>query len=171
MDFVGSGSSQPLGPFLMSSLLWWGSSGCWLQVLSGGGVCSNPILGLSPEDRPPPCLPHSQSSPFWLLLFPPGQERMCVLRRGRTHGSAPWLWFLPILGSFHGFWKISDARSGQDISKSLLGALPACSDPAWTPWRSGCPVPVPRSSGPLGCILRGAIFRQVSVGLGGWEKC
>ena len=71
----------------------------------GGRVHSNPILGLPPEDRPLPGLPRSQSPLLWLCLFPPGQERACVLRRGRTHGSAAWLWLLPVPGPFHGFWE------------------------------------------------------------------
>lgn len=139
----------------------------------GGGV-QTPSWGSTQRTGPLPGLPCSQEPPFWLHLFPSGQERVCAEKGGGTHGSVAWLWLLPVLGPFHGFWeKVSDARSGQDISKTLLGALRpwSCSDPAWRPGRSGCPVPAPCSAGPSGCILRGLHFRQASVGVGGWEKC
>ena len=136
-------------------------------VIGGRGVFK-PHLGAPSRGQAPSLVSYALRAPL------SGCFSSHLTKRGRVCWEGAELMALqhgcgscPSWGLFMVSGKISDARNGQDISKTLLSALPACSDPAWTPWRSGCPVPAPRSAGPLGYILRGATF-QAGHCRGGW---
>ena len=68
----------------------------------GGGV-QTPSWGSLQRTGPLPGLPRSQSPPFWLRLFHLA-KRGCVCWEG-AELMAAWLWLLPVLGPFHGFWE------------------------------------------------------------------
>lgn len=113
------------GPQLLISLVLWLQSPGWrLQVLIRmGGKGLNryglPHLGAPSRGLAPSLVFHALRAPFFGYVFLYLVRVGCVCQEGgRAHGHCCLFW------AFSGFWKISDASSGQDISKTPLGVLP-----------------------------------------------